>query len=93
MKWFDQWFSKKCQQAWDHAIEAPRPNTASIEQHGLGDGLNIHLKQVIGGRLVTFNSYDRRLDRSDSRTYIVTDDQNFECELSKIITLEAMRQC
>jgi hypothetical protein len=45
----------------------------------------------VGGRIVSFNHYDRKTDRSNKTVYIITDEQDFERELSKIITLESMR--
>jgi hypothetical protein len=55
------------------------------------DGLNITVRSAIGGRIVTFRHYDRKTDRSSHRLYIVPDDQDFERELGKMITLESMR--
>jgi hypothetical protein len=49
------------------------------------------LHKAIGGRIVSFNHYDRKSDRSHRKVYIITDEQDFERELSKIITLESMR--
>jgi hypothetical protein len=40
---------------------------------------------------VTFRHYDRKTDRSNHRLYIVPEDQDFERELSKMITMESMR--
>lgn len=98
MKWFDQWFARKCQWAWKHRddeqmepVPDPRVTAVSQDHHGLHDGMSIHLKQVIGGRIVTFHRYDRKRDENLNRTYIITDEQDFERELGKIITLEAMR--
>jgi hypothetical protein len=56
------------------------------------DGLRINIKKVIGGFVVSFRTYDRVRDRSDERHYIITDDQDFNTELGKTITLESMRQ-
>jgi len=47
---------------------------------------------MIGGTVVSFKIYDRVRDRSDSRHYIITDEQDFNTELGKIITMESMRQ-
>lgn len=99
MKWFDQWFARKCQWAWKHRDDeiqqaecVPTPGgSIAADHHGLHDGMSIHLKQVIGGRIVTFHRYDRKRDENLNRTYIITDEQDFERELGKIITLEAMR--
>ena len=62
------------------------------DPHELNDGLRINVKRVIGGSLVTFRHYDRKLDRDGQRTYIITDEQDFEKELGKMITMESMRQ-
>jgi hypothetical protein len=55
------------------------------------DGLNITVRSAIGGRIVTFRHYDRKTDRSNHRLYIVPEDQDFERELGKMITMESMR--
>jgi hypothetical protein len=56
------------------------------------DGLRINIKKVIGGYVVSFRTYDCRKDRSDERHHIITDEQDFNQELAKMITLESMRQ-
>jgi hypothetical protein len=55
------------------------------------DGLSITVRSAIGGRIVTFRHYDRKTDRSNHRLYIVPEDQDFERELGKMITMESMR--
>ena len=55
------------------------------------DGLNMQVHKAIGGRIVSFNHYDRKTDRSYRKVYIITDEQDFERELGKIITVESMR--
>lgn len=62
------------------------------DPHELNDGLRINVKRVIGGSIVTFRHYDRKADREGQRTYIITDEQDFERELGKVITMESMRQ-
>ena len=54
--------------------------------------MSFHLKTVIGGRLVTINDLDHKTDRTEYRTYVITDDQDFDVELGKIITMESMRR-
>jgi hypothetical protein len=56
-----------------------------------GDGLNIQVHSAHGGRIVTFRKYDRKSDRSNNQVYLIPDDKDFERELGKLITLEAMR--
>jgi hypothetical protein len=100
MKWFDQWFRKKCIQAWEHrneldaSMKLSTRGIISIEEDSAPwqDGLRVTIKKVIGGFVVSFRTYDRVRDRSDERHYIITDDQDFNTELGKTITMESMRQ-
>ena len=55
------------------------------------DGLTIQVRSAIGGRIVSFRHYDNKLDRRYNKTYIVPEDQDFERELGRMITLESMR--
>ena len=107
MKWFDQWFYRKAKWAWENKDEmegaligANKARKSSMsgmqlaveESTGWEDGLRINVKKVIGGFVVSFRNYDRKTDRNSERHYIITDDQEFEKELGKFITLESMRQ-
>ena len=100
MKWFDRWFARKCKWAWEHKdaigqdVEVPLTLQSQIIEEGVawGDGLRINVKKIIGGSVVSFRTYDRTKDRTDERHYIITDEQEFDRELGKIITLESMRQ-
>ena len=105
MKWFDRWFHRRWLNSWrnrdelEELLASPstkRGRSIALESdddpHDVNDGLRIAVKKVIGGHIVTFRVYDRKTDRSDQRTYIITDDQEFERELGKCITLESMRR-
>ena len=103
MKWFDRWFARKCRWAWENRDMADVPQIGvpatnklrgqAIEvEESWADGLRINLKKVVGGYVVSFRTYDRIKDRSDERHYIITDAEDFERELGKMITLESMRQ-
>lgn len=63
----------------------------SSPDHDWGDGLNIQVHSANGGKIVTFRRYDRKTDRNNNSVYIIPDDQDFERELGKLITLESMR--
>jgi hypothetical protein len=54
-------------------------------------GLNITVRQAMGGRIVTFRAYDHKADRQHYRLYVIPEDMNFEQELCKMITMESMR--
>lgn len=103
MKWFDRWFYRKAKWAWENKDEMEvlvsgktigRANQliAVSEDQSWEDGLRINVKKVIGGFVISFRSYDRKTDRSNDRHYIITDEQDFERELGKFITLESMKQ-
>lgn len=55
------------------------------------EGISITVRSAIGGRIVSFRHYDRKTDRVGYRLYIVPEEQDFERELGKMITLESMR--
>jgi hypothetical protein len=55
------------------------------------EGLNMQVHKAIGGRIVSFNHYDRKTDRSYRKVYVIQDELDFERELGKIITMESMR--
>ena len=100
MKWFDRWFARKCKWAWENrdeielvaASSSAKSRAIELDETGWEDGLRINIKKMIGGSVVSFRTYDRRTDRSESRHYIITDEQDFNAELGKIITMESMRQ-
>jgi len=103
MKWFDQWFVRKCRWAWDNrdiadvavsprALNSTKPMVIEEDSAPWSDGLRITIKKMIGGSVISFRTYDRIKDRSDERNYIITDEQDFNSELGKIITMESMRQ-
>ena len=54
-------------------------------------GLNITVRQAMGGKIVTFRAYDHKADRQHYRLYVIPEDLDFEQELCKMITMESMR--
>lgn len=77
-------------------IEAPRAlasaKYATTASDGdWSDGLNIRVHTALGGRIVSFNRYDRKSDRDNRTVYVIPDDHDFERELGKLITLESMK--
>lgn len=54
-------------------------------------GLNITVRNAMGGKIVTFRTYDQKTDRHNYRLYVIHDELDFERELGKMITLESMR--
>lgn len=73
----------------DNELAVPSRLTSVSESDD--DGLTIQVRSAIGGRIVSFRHYDNKLDRRYNKTYIVPQDQDFERELGRMITLESMR--
>lgn len=99
MKWFKRWFANMCRAAWENSREGSQ-EIALSSKHGIvrardefesDEGLNMQVHRAIGGRIVSFNHYDRKTDRSYRKVYVIQDELDFERELGKIITMEAMR--
>lgn len=97
MKFVWHYIRRKLRDLADDEPDSPRLSTS---KHAMvrarddfeGDeGLNMQVHKAIGGRIVSFNHYDRKTDRSYRKVYIIHDELDFERELGKIITMEAMR--
>lgn len=106
MNWFDKFLYRKLRDMWDnkhkynHYLEEDIKVSRSMSMNSIAvaessdweDGLRINVKKMIGGYVVSFRCYDRKTDRNSDRHYIITDEQDFEKELGKMITLESMKQ-
>ena len=53
--------------------------------------LNFRVFSAVGGQVVEFRRYDRKTDRSDTSTYIITKDQDFGEKISKIASMEMLK--
>lgn len=102
MKWFDQWFAKKCNQAWNAATQKEYNVTSTkMEILQLGGSakrsfdaqasMNFRLHHAENGWIVEVNSYDQRTDRHSTKLHLIGDDEEFDKSICQIITLEALR--
>ena len=94
MKWLGRWLVKIAQQVdqEDRKIMGASVSMAvPSADRDWEDGLNIRVHTAKGGRIVSFNRYDRKTDRNQNNVYVIPDDHDFERELGKLITLESMR--
>ena len=53
--------------------------------------LNFKVYSAVGGKVVEFRRYDRKSERNDTTTYIITNDQDFGDRISKIATMEKLK--
>lgn len=98
MKWFGRWLVKIAQKASEeereNRIYGGSLSTAKVARGSDIDGdegLNITVRKAHGGKIVTFRTYDHKMDRNNHKLYVIPDDLDFERELGKLITLESMR--
>lgn len=96
MKWFGRWLFRLIKEANDEdrneRIYATAPSKlARGNDVDADEGLNIIVRKAMGGKIVTFRTYDHKTDRSNHKLYVIPDDHDFEKELGKLITLESMR--
>lgn len=104
MKWFDKWLYRKVRYMWEnkHEYDEPQVNNKihalkgaigmlAVADVDSDEGLNITVRNAVGGKIVTFRRYDHKLDRNNHKLYVIPDDHDFEKELGKLITLESLR--
>jgi hypothetical protein len=100
MKWFDNWFRKKCKEAWE-SPDTPTIYTtgsmgivkASSNRSGLDShGLNLNIYGADGGTVLEFRHYDHNKDRSDYALHVISQNENFEERVAQAITMEMLRK-
>jgi hypothetical protein len=79
-----------------NALESARPTKVArllraSEDVDSEQGLNITVRNALGGKIITFRLYDHKNDRHSHKLYVIPDDMDFDTELCKMITMESMR--
>jgi len=102
MKWFDNWFKKKCKEAWESPDSPDQPYPSNIGlvsaskhagRHGLdSNGLNLSIYGADGGTVLEFRHYDHNKDRSDYALHVISQNENFEERVAAAISMEMMRK-
>ena len=88
-----RWLKRKIRQ-WVFEEEPSSPQlvaTKDIESVQDDPILNFRIYNAVGGKVVEFSRYDRRSDRRNSTTYIITNDQDFGERIAKISTMENLK--
>lgn len=91
-----RWLKRKLAKWVNEYNNEPKPSREGIlvgEQDSVSSDsiLNFRVFSAVGGRVVEFRHYDRKMDRNHTTTYIITNDQDFGERISKIATLEVMK--
>ena len=98
MKWLGRWIEQRCRNA---LIEVQLEDSKMRSRPGMqprssddvdsDDGLNITIRNAVGGKIVSFRHFNHRTDRISNTLYVIPEELDFERELGKVITLESMR--
>ena len=105
MKWFKRMVINWVREDWEHARPAPedcypspklsRANSIStISGRANVDSeptLQFKVYSAVGGKVVEFNRYDPKSDRTDRQIYIIGKDEDFGEKIAKISMLESLR--
>jgi hypothetical protein len=96
MKWFKKLVASWAEQGNNYAeVETMKGSrlVTRAEEAVCGDDpvLNFKVYSAVGGKVVEFRRYDRKSERSDSTTYIITNDQDFGDRIAKIATMEKLK--
>jgi hypothetical protein len=101
MNWFKRMVIKWVRDDWENAQEDRKLQYATISgnmnvavsKQSVDSDPTLHFKvyNAIGGKIVEFSRYDRRQDRHEHQTYIITQDQDFGERIAKIATLESLK--
>ena len=102
--WFQRWFLKHSQQAWQHSsqLAAPEMGIAIGSSSRAGrpipnrelntrNSIDMSLIKADGGWIVQFQSYDDHHDRHNVYHHVIPDSEEFGNRLAEIITLQCMR--
>ena len=103
MKWFDRWFAKKAEQAWEDA--RTEKNNRGKERVEVSDGrtisstgLQFTLYPANGGHVVEFRKRDysdhpiSRSDENPHSLYVISADKDLGESLTHIMTLELLKR-
>lgn len=102
---FTRWFDRMVANAWERASQDSEPQLDNPVKRSRGlnatvrardsfevdGGINMNVYKAVGGKIISFNNYDHKTDRNTRNVYIITDEQDFERELGKMITMESMK--
>jgi len=99
MKWLGRWIEQRCRNALVEIQleDSKMRNSIGIKQTRVSDdvdsddGLNITIRNAVGGKIVSFRHFNHRTDRISNTLYVIPEELEFERELGKVITLESMR--
>lgn len=106
MKWFKRMVIKWVREDWENARNDqpedcyPSPKLSRANSISTISGranvdseptLQFKVYSAVGGKVVEFNRYDPKSDRTDRQIYIIGKDEDFGEKIAKISMLESLR--
>jgi hypothetical protein len=55
------------------------------------EGLSVRVYSATGGTVVEFRRYDNHKDKQHNKLYVISSEQNFSEQFSKIVSMEMIR--
>lgn len=92
MKWFDRWFAKKCQQAWeDNRGEVPQALAVDETEMDHRNTIRFTVTPARGGSVVSIISYDERKDTNNKVLYVIDENEDIAKRIGEIVSMELLR--
>jgi hypothetical protein len=107
MNWFKRMVVKWIREDWENAGQDHREDCYPSPKMSRGQNpistisgranvdseptLQFKVYSAVGGKVVEFNRYDPKSDRTDRQIYIIGKDEDFGEKIARISTLEALR--
>ena len=98
LSWFQRWFLKHSQQAWqngkqdrDMNIYTTPPRATGHRDLNTRNSIDLSLIRADGGWIVQFTSYDDHHDRHNVYHHVIPDSEDFGPKLAEIVTLQCLR--
>jgi hypothetical protein len=66
-------------------------NTVTTRDVGSDPTLQFKIYNAVGGKVVEFSRYDRKMDRHHHDIYIIPKDEDFGTKIAKIAMLESLK--
>ena len=91
MRWFDRWFAKKCQQAWDNSKEIPQALAVDETDIDHRNTIRFTVTPARGGSVVSISSYDERKDTNNRVLYVIDENEDIAKRIGEIVSMEILR--
>ena len=103
MKWFNNWFSKKCREAWENSADNNRVEKYAAASHGIplaARGMSqldsrhtsFNIYNASGGFVVEVKNYDDKVDRWENSLHVVPKGKSLSKSIDQILLFETLKR-